>query len=84
VFGSNNPAALGVKIAAVYPADHLPIAGSAWFIVSEGTAKDISDKLAITDGPVNGLVVAVSGYYGRAPSNIWEWLAARVKAGSNG
>jgi len=82
--GIYDPATLGARIASVYPADYLLIGGVNWFIVGEGTAKDVADKLGLAEPPVSGIVVAVSGYFGRAPSNIWEWLGARVKASSNG
>jgi hypothetical protein len=50
-----------------------------FFVSDSGTAKDVSDKLEITSGSFGSVIVlAVSGYYGRAPMNIWEWLAATV------
>jgi hypothetical protein len=40
-----------------------------------GTSKDLSDFLGITDGANGAAVVAsLSGYFGRAPTDIWEWM----------
>ncbi len=47
-----------------------------FFVSRAGTAKDVSDKLAITSGAFSSVIVlAVSGYYGTAPLNVWEWIA---------
>jgi hypothetical protein len=42
---------------------------------SVATAKDLSDKLGITDG-VNGagMILNIAGYYGRLNPNIWDGL----------
>jgi hypothetical protein len=47
---------------------------------SVATAKDLSDKLGITDG-VNGagMVLNIAGYYGRLNPNIWEWMASKAQ-----
>jgi hypothetical protein len=54
------------------------------FLVSAaGTAKDVSDRLGISEGALNSAVVfGISGYYGRAPMNTWEWIAAKLAAPS--
>jgi hypothetical protein len=46
------------------------------FIVSfAGTSKDLSDLLGITDGTAGtAMVASISGYFGRAPNEMWEWL----------
>jgi hypothetical protein len=50
-----------------------------YFVTDSGTAKDVSDRLGISDGAFGSVVVlAVSGYFGRAPINVWEWVAATV------
>jgi len=52
-----------------------------WFVVSIGTAIDISTKLGITDGAAGGgIVLAVSSYYGRTNLTTWEWIAAKIGA----
>lgn len=65
-----------------FPNAHLTIAPGQWLVFGPGTAKEISDQLGITaESPTinNGIVLAISGYYGRASNNIWEWIAAHWK-----
>ena len=52
------------------------------YVVSfSGTSKDLSDALGITDGRSGlGLVASIGGYHGRAPNDLWEWLAQAAKA----
>jgi hypothetical protein len=46
------------------------------------TSKEVSDAIGISsDNPATAMVasavvVAVRGYYGRAPNTLWEWMAA--------
>ncbi len=53
-----------------------------WLVAFNGTTKELSDLLGISQGEngASAFVVAIAGYYGRAPSDIWEWLNARVNA----
>jgi hypothetical protein len=50
---------------------------SGWLVVAKSTAKEISDKLQITDG-TNGaaIVIEVASYFGRANPNTWTWIKA--------
>jgi len=73
-------------LAQTFPQDHIQIRPGQWFVVGTGTAREISDKLKITGEPSDSgvaVVVAISGYYGRASSQIWEWVAAKVGKPSN-
>jgi hypothetical protein len=80
-FASNEP--LTTAIATTYPENHLQAApdGTLYFVSDSGTAKDVSDKIGVTAGTFGSVIVlAVSGYFGRAPMNIWEWIAAKITA----
>ena len=68
-----------------FPEDHIQIRAGQWFVVSAGTAKEISDKLGVTPEAEIGaaVIVSVAGYYGRASSQIWEWVAAKVGKPTN-
>lgn len=46
-----------------------------FFVSFKGTSRELSDALGITDG-ANGLaiVAAISSYYGRASTDVWEWV----------
>ena len=47
-----------------------------WLISYAGTSRQLSDELGITDGSTaSSLIVSVSGYYGRAQNDIWEWIS---------
>lgn len=65
---------------AEFPEDHLQIRPGQWFLVSSGTARQVSDRLQVTPGNETGaaVIVSVNGYYGRTSSQIWEWVAAKV------
>lgn len=40
-----------------------------------GTSKQLCDKIGITDEKTgSAVVVAISSYYGRASTDIWEWM----------
>jgi len=72
------PPILETKIKAVYPNDHFPLGPGKWLVVSDGIAKNVSDKLGLADGTAGIVAVfAISGYYGFAPNSIWEWLAQK-------
>lgn len=47
-------------------------------VVFDGTSKELSDKLGISDGHVGGaLVVGMNGYFGWASKDIWEWIQVK-------
>jgi len=79
--------AVAAAIKRAFPSDATyGVDADKWFIRSDAaiTAKGISDKLALGEPkaiPGSGLiVVAVSGYYGVAPGDLWEWLRTRPAA----
>jgi hypothetical protein len=77
-----NHDALVREIEAKFPADYFQASPDArvFFVSTSGTAKDISDRLGVGQpGGLHSLIVlAVSGYYGIAPMNKWEWIAAKI------
>jgi hypothetical protein len=61
------------------PDDIRAVEPNKWFVRSNSiTAKDVSDSLDLGDPkavPGSGyIVVKVSGYYGVAQPDLWEWL----------
>ena len=57
-----------------------------WLIKFEGTTIELSNHLRITGqaegipSPVGpSMVVPISGYYGRGPTDMWEWLKTRFE-----
>jgi len=63
-----------------YPDNHLKVGPGQWLVAGSGTAVDVSNLLGITTG-VSGLAIVslIGGYFGRAPNNIWEWMASKGK-----
>ncbi|MGI8990637.1 MAG: hypothetical protein ACR2I2_13800 [Bryobacteraceae bacterium] len=64
-----------------YPNDHFSFTADQWFVRGEGTAKDVSDAIGIGKRPdgteIPGVVIFVGGYFGLAPTNLWEWFLAK-------
>lgn len=76
----SEPASIQAALAANFAGDFVQISPAEWLVAARGaTAKEISDRLGITDGK-NGsaIIFAIAGYFGRASSQIWEWLAAKI------
>ncbi len=61
--------------------DFIALPHDEFFISYAGTSKELSDILGITDGSAGtGVIAAISSYYGRAPTNIWDWVKSRWEA----
>ena len=73
-----NAAKLASVVATTYKDAHLQIADRVWLVSDTGTAKEISDKLQVTDA-TNGaaVILEAASYYGRASNNIWAWIKAK-------
>lgn len=62
-----------------FPEDSLKIAPNQWLVCSGGTTQSLAEILLITDkekGPGAAIVFSITNYWGRAATNIWEWLQA--------
>ena len=78
-------------IKTAYPNDHFSINETQWLISTAGTAIDVSAKLGVYDPRTplappsgNAVIFATNGYFGRAPTNIWEWIKAKLEATPSG
>jgi hypothetical protein len=83
--------ALEDAIKSVFSNDHLYISDTQWLISAAGTPIEIAAKLGIYDAnePLktptgNAIVFGVSGYFGRAPTTVWDWIKAKLEASSGG
>jgi hypothetical protein len=76
---------LDAVIRQTYPDDCLQVAPNQWLVSASATAKAVSDALGVSDGE-NGsaIVLRVTSYYGRAPTNIWEWIAQKLESKPGG
>jgi hypothetical protein len=71
---------LGQLIERTFGNAALLLSGGEWLIAYEGTSKQLSDQLGISDNSTcTGLVLNFSGYWGYAGKNVWEWLAVYQK-----
>lgn len=73
---------LGDSIQEHYPNRYILVSPGHWLISDNvGTAKAVSERVGIAAGNFGGAVVYnVTGYFGRAPTPVWEWLAAHSGA----
>lgn len=73
-------ALLEESVKANYPGKFYAMGRARWLIAAEGTAREVSDHLGITTDPPkvpSSQVFAISGYYGRASSEMWDWMATK-------
>jgi hypothetical protein len=49
-----------------------------WIISFKGTSEELSNMLGISDNKngLSAIVLSVSGYWGFAPNNLWEFMTA--------
>ena len=86
LFPETQPA-LAEAIKATFPAAHLAINDKQWLVSTTGTVIELTAKLRIYDAANpkaestgNAVIFATSSYYGRAPSNIWDWIKSKLEA----
>jgi hypothetical protein len=83
VFRVTNAAALEAALKNVFPENYLIVGNGEYLVSAIGSAKDVSDRLGISSGPVGpAIVFKMSNYFGRASTDIWEWI--KVKAEQTG
>ena len=69
------------------PADrHKLQANRGWLIKFDGTTVELSNQIGVTGqekgapAPLGSVFfTTVSGYYGRGPTDMWEWLKTRLE-----
>jgi len=84
VFAPTNAGALQAKFSASqtsFPFLSKSTSQDSWLVIAPNrvTTQELSDALGVTDGAVSGaIVVRVENYYGRASSDVWEWIVAKM------
>jgi hypothetical protein len=67
-----------------FPNDYIGLQGDEWLVAAKGTAKEVSDTLGITGEATarlgSAIVFATTGYFGRAPTEVWEWIRTKTEA----
>ncbi len=85
VFRVKASACMRAAIARVYPDDNLDLGNNEWLISAKGTPKTVSDSLGITSHPDTigaAIVFSVDNYFGRASTDIWEWIKSKSEPSS--
>jgi hypothetical protein len=72
------------RLQAIAPWLHLNVGVGEWLVVapSATTSKEVCERIGIgISEPVSsGIAVRAEGYFGRASSSIWEWIATKTGA----
>jgi hypothetical protein len=81
---------LAEAIKEAYPTEHFSINDTQWLISANGTAVDVTAKIGIYDAKQperpptgGGIVFAITSYYGRAPTPVWDWIKAKLETRPN-
>ena len=83
--------ALVAEIRRLFPDNHLALNETQYLISTLGTAEELTVRLgmgpAVEGGPPltgSDVVLAISSYYGRAPTPVWDWMYAKLEAPARG
>jgi len=72
---------LGSILEAQYANNFLRVWNNQWIISANGTPKDISDKLGVSDGSAGtAMILLVTSYWGRANPDFWQWMSERLSS----
>jgi len=78
VFRVTDTEAMREAVTRIFPTDHFDLGTGEWLISAKGTAQELSDRLGLTDNRVGSAIIfSMQSYYGRAPSNIWDWIKTK-------
>lgn len=74
-------------VAKAYPDASKKLSNHNWLVAAKESAQDVSANLGITvkndrgPGPTGtAMVLEVASYYGRATTDIWDWVKAKWEA----
>jgi hypothetical protein len=81
VFRVSDPNKIKTALEAAFQNDFLDLGHNEWLVSFKGIAIELSNKLGVTDA-TNGVAITfgMAGYFGRAPTNIWDWIIAKAEA----
>jgi hypothetical protein len=73
------------KIQEVFPDNYLLMDSGAWLLSGTGTSNEIATRLGIlAEGGPSVIILAITGYSGRAPTTVWEWLKIKMEGQPSG
>lgn len=82
IFRVSHPDILARELSIKYPNDHLKVSDGQWLLSARGTAREVAEYLGfINQGTTSGIVISMGSYWGRAPTDIWDWIKAKAEAG---
>ena len=76
-------AAVKEAVTTAFPENNSIEAGDMGALIADsGTILSVSSKIGIPNNPIvtSVLVVAFTGYYGRAKAEVWEWIKTKLEA----
>jgi hypothetical protein len=75
---------LEAEIQRIFPDDSIKLSNDDWLVSYSGSVIKLSEELGVTDGK-NGaaVILRVGSYYGRAPTNIWDWIKEKLETKSD-
>ncbi len=81
-FNISNQSLVRQRLQEHYPGQHIDAKRGAFFVSTTGeTSQDVAEKLGFgTENLASGIVMPVTGYWGRADPNLWEWIPAKKEA----
>jgi hypothetical protein len=84
---SENDEAVKSRFDAWPSGDYYEMGRGQWLLAFEGTSKELYNKLFpdnTTELPKLGgvVILGISGYWGRASTDMWEWITAKKEAKS--
>ena len=86
IIASSGPLSGGLTADIVAHAEfrHLRVADHLWLVAGGGTAKEVADKLGISEGKKgSAIVLEISSYWGRATPDVWSWVKTNWEATEN-
>lgn len=76
-------------IATKFPNDSFQVGETQWLVSTNSTVIDLCATLEIYDVKEpnkvqsgNAIVFAISSYFGRAPSTVWDWIKVKLEGNS--
>ena len=81
LLAAKNEADFDSAVQSAFPDAHIKIGPGQWVLATDDslTAQDAWNRIVGTTTP-SGIIVSFIGYYGRANSSVWEWIAAKRNA----
>jgi hypothetical protein len=84
IFAVSDADAMEKRLQGIAPWLYLNVGAGEWFVIapSATTTKEVCERvgLGISEPVASGIVVRAEGYFGRASSSVWEWIAAKTGA----